>query len=293
MRCACIDIGSNTTRLLVADHAGGRLSPVVQVRVFTQLGRACGPGEPLPPEAVRRLAGVVAEQAREATEAGATALRIVATAALRRAENGPAVCEALSAAAGRPVELLSEQEEARLAFAGATAPLLDAAPDAPLGVADVGGGSSELIAGTRAAGVTWSRSLALGSGDLAGLHLHSDPPAPSELAAIRAAVAAALADVEPPRVTRAVAVGGSATSLARLVGPLLDADGLARAIATLSAAPAEVVAAQHDLDPARVRLLPAGILVLAGVAALLGPLTVAEGGLREGVVIGLAQSSQR
>lgn len=287
MRCACIDIGSNTTRLLVADHAGGALTPVVQVRAFTQLGRVSRAGEPLPPEALDALAAVVAEQARTAREAGATALRAVATAALRRVSDGREVCDALHAAAGVPVELLSGEEEARLAFAGATASLA-CGPGEAIGVADVGGGSSELIVGTRAGGVSWSRSLALGSGDLARTHLHADPPAPAELAAIRAAVAAALAGFDVPPVTRAVAVGGSATSLARLVGPLLDPAGLARAVATLAAAPAEVVATRHALDPARVRLLPAGILVLAGVTSLLGAMTVAEGGLREGVVLGLA-----
>jgi exopolyphosphatase/guanosine-5'-triphosphate,3'-diphosphate pyrophosphatase len=286
VRCACIDIGSNTTRLLVADHAGGTLVPVVQLRAFTRLGRACRAGGALPQDVIEGLAQVVAAQAREAREADASALRVVATAALRRAANGAEVCDSLRAAAGVTVELLSEVEEARLAFAGATR--ASASADAVIGVVDVGGGSSELIVGTPAGGVTWSRSLPLGSGDLADAHLRSDPPAADELDAIRVEVAAALAGVEIPPVTRAVAVGGSATSLRRLVGPLLDADALAATIDGLAALPAERVAVVHDLDPVRVRLLPAGILVLAAVAARMGPLTVAEGGLREGVVLELA-----
>lgn len=293
MRAACIDIGSNTTRLLVADHVDGSLAAVVQLRAFTRLGKACRAGGSLPQEIVDGLAAVVAEQAASARESGATALRVVATAAVRRAENGAAVCAALEAVAGVPVELLSGEEEARLAFAGATwadsvAGASAAGGDAPIGVVDVGGGSSELIVGTRAGGVTWSCSLALGSGDLAEAHLRSDPPAAAELDAIRAEVEAALAGVEVPPVTRAVAVGGSATSLRRLVGPLLDADALAATVAGLAALPAERVAAVHDLDPVRVRLLPAGILVLAAVVERMGPLTVAQGGLREGVVLQLA-----
>ncbi|MDO8214047.1 Ppx/GppA phosphatase family protein [Conexibacter sp. CPCC 206217] len=323
MRAACIDIGSNTTRLLVADHVDGSLAAVVQLRAFTRLGKACRAGGSLPQEVVDGLAAVVGEQAAHAREAGATALRVVATAAVRRAENGAAVCAALEAVAGVPVELLSGDEEARLAFAGATwadsaggasatggaagagggdalgvaagaagagagRAAGAAAGDAPIGVVDVGGGSSELIVGTRAGGVAWSCSLPLGSGDLAEAHLRSDPPAAAELDAIRAEVAAALAGVEVPPVTRAVAVGGSATSLRRLVGPLLDADALAATVAGLAALPAERVAAVHDLDPVRVRLLPAGILVLAAVVERMGPLTVAQGGLREGVVLQLA-----
>lgn len=288
VRCACIDIGSNTTRLLVADCADGRLDPIVQLRAFTRLGRDCRPGEPVPSARVEALAAVVAEQARAAREAGAQALRVVATAALRRAADGAAVCAALGAAAGVEVELLGAEEEARLAFAGATAALLDVPADEPVAVADVGGGSSEVIVGTRAGGVTWSRSLPIGSGDLAEEHLRSDPPSPAELGAIATAAEAAFAGVEVPPVVRAVAVGGSATSLRRLVGPRLDSEMLVRAVATLASAPAEVVAVQHDLDPVRVRLLPAGILVLAAVAARVGPLTVAEGGLREGLLLELA-----
>jgi exopolyphosphatase/guanosine-5'-triphosphate,3'-diphosphate pyrophosphatase len=288
VRCACIDIGSNTTRLLVAEHSGERLEPIVQERAFTRLGRVCRAGAAVPEEVVAGLTEVVAAQARQAREAGAGALRAVATAALRRVANGAEVCAALGAAAGVPVELLSAEEEAALAFAGATWACTEEASDAPLGVVDVGGGSSELIVGTRAGGVSWSRSLALGSGDLADAHLHSDPPSRVALDAIRAEVAEALAGIELPPVVRAVAVGGSATSLSRLVGPLLDADTLAAAVDGLATLPAGRVAVVHDLAVERVRLLPAGILVLAGAAALMGPLTVAEGGLREGIVLALA-----
>jgi len=288
VRFACIDIGSNTTRLLVADDVGGRLAPVLQQRAFTRLGRACRPGQPVPPESAAALAEVVGQQTAAAREAGALALRVVATAALRRAADGREVCAALGAAAGVDVELLEPEEEARLAFAGATASLTDAADDEPVAVADVGGGSSELIVGTRGGGVTWSRSLPIGSGDLAERHLRSDPPLPSELGAIATEAEAAFDGVVVPPVARAVAVGGNATSLRRLVGPCLDPEMLVRAVATLVSAPAAVVADQHDLDPVRVHLLPAGILVLAAIAARVGPLAVAEGGLREGLLLELA-----
>lgn len=288
MRIACIDIGSNTTRLLVADLVDGAVVPLVQERSFTRLGRVCRPGEPVPPATLELLAEVVAEQVAVAREAGALALRVVATAALRRTADGAAACAALGTAAGVSVELLGAEEEARLAFAGATAALRGTAADEPIAVADIGGGSSEVIVGTRGGGVAWSCSLPIGSGDLAEEHLRHDPPLPSELGAIATVAEAAFAGIEVPPVTRAVAVGGSATSLRRLVGERLDPEALVRAVATLASAPAAVVASQHDLDPVRVHLLPAGILVLAAVAARLGPLTVAEGGLREGLVLAQA-----
>lgn len=288
MRCACIDIGSNTTRLLVADLAGDRLAPVLEQRAFTPLGRACPPGGALAADVVAGLAEVVAAQVGAAREHGAEALRIVATAALRRPANGAQACAAVQAAAGVAVELLDVAEEARLAFAGATAGR-GLGADALVAVVDAGGGSCELIAGTRAAGVAWTRSLPLGTGDLAAAHLRSDPPTAAELDALRAAVAAGLADVAPPPVAEALAVGGSATSLRRLVGGRLDRPALAGALTAITRAPAAEVAARHALDPARVRLLPAALILLAGVAEWIGPLTVARGGLREGVVHELAR----
>ncbi|HXE45446.1 MAG TPA: hypothetical protein VN635_09615 [Conexibacter sp.] len=293
MRCACIDIGSNTTRLLVADVVARgddlvRLAPVVERRAFTQLGRACRAGEALPAAAREALARVVAEQAREARELRARTLRVVATAALRRAADGLATCHALAAAAGAPVELLSEHEEARLAFAGATCALRGVGRGAAIAVADVGGGSAQIVVGTCAGGASWSVSLPLGSSDLAAAHLHGDPPTAGELAAVRDAVAAALAGVALPPVAAGLAVGGSATSLRRLAGPRLDVAGLDRALATLVAVPAAVAAERIGIASERARLLPAGIVVLAALAQRLGSLEIARGGLREGVLRELA-----
>jgi exopolyphosphatase/guanosine-5'-triphosphate,3'-diphosphate pyrophosphatase len=290
VRLACIDIGSNTTRLLVADadEAGSRLAPVVERRAFTALGRVCRPGAALPAATRDALAAVVAAQAREAHALGAQALRVVATAALRRAADGLATCHALAEAAGAPVELLSEQDEARLAFAGATR-ALDGALDGSVAVVDVGGGSAQLVVGTCDGGVAWSASLPLGSGDLADAHLCSDPPNRAELEALRAAVDAALIGLAPPPAERVLAVGGSATSLRRLAGPWLDAAALEQALAGLLAAPAAVVAERARIAPERARLLPAGIVVLAAIARRMGPLEVARGGLREGVLHELAR----
>jgi len=295
VRCACIDIGSNTTRLLVADVVGDRrrgmtLAPVVERRAFTQLGRACSAGDAVPATAREALAAVVTAQATEARTLGVEALRVVATAALRRSADGLATCHALAAAAGAPVELLSEHDEARLAFAGATCALADA-PDGPLAVVDVGGGSAQIVVGTCDAGAGWSVSLPLGSGDLTATHLHGDPPAGVELAALRSEVSAILGAITLPPVERALAVGGSATSLRRLAGPRLEPAALERVLATLLAAPAAQLAERLRIAPERARLLPAGIVVLAAIALHVGPLDVARGGLREGVLHELAAAA--
>jgi exopolyphosphatase/guanosine-5'-triphosphate,3'-diphosphate pyrophosphatase len=295
VRCACIDIGSNTTRLLVADVVAGAgaqpaLAPVVERRAFTQLGRTCHAGGRVP-EAIRdALAAVVAEQADEARALGAEALRVVATAALRRSADGLATCHALAAAAGAPVELLSEPDEARLAFAGATWGIEDADED-PIAVVDVGGGSAQLVVGTCAGGASWSASLPLGSGDLVAGFLPSDPPRAGELAALRAMVERTLGSIAIPAAGRALAVGGSATSLRRLAGPRLDPAALERALEVLCEAPSADVAGRLPIAPERARLLPAGIVVLAAVAELVGPLEIARGGLREGVLHELAAAA--
>jgi exopolyphosphatase/pppGpp-phosphohydrolase len=89
-----------------------------------------------------------------------------------------------------------------------------------------------------------------------------------------------------PEPVAAYAVGGSATSLGRLVGPVLDHAALRRAIALMGAEPAAALAERFDLHPERARVLPAGLLVLdAASTALALPLEIANGGLREGVIL--------
>ena len=133
MRAGCIDIGSNTTRLLVAERVGGRLSEIHQERAFTRIGRGLAPGEAIAPEKIEEVVAVVAAQLRCAREWGVTDVRGVATAAIRDAGNGHALVAAIAAATGLEVEILSGEEEARLAFVGAAAMLQDALAG-PLGV---------------------------------------------------------------------------------------------------------------------------------------------------------------
>ena len=285
MRLACIDIGSNTTRLLVADCGGRTLVEVHQERAFTRIGRALSAGGMLTDAKIAEVAMVVAAQLAIAGDLGATRVRGVATAAVRRAVNGARLVEEIRRATGLAVEILSGEEEARLAFAGAAA-TLEHHPGGDLGVVDVGGGSTELVIGAVPDEIRWWTSVELGSGALAERHLCSDPPSATELAGARAQIAAALGGLEPPPAALVVAVGGSATSLGRLAGPVLDGPALGRALGRLCAAPASDVGPRFAIDPQRARLLPAGLLVLEAVARLVGaPLQVGRGGIREGVLL--------
>jgi exopolyphosphatase/guanosine-5'-triphosphate,3'-diphosphate pyrophosphatase len=284
MRLACIDIGSNTTRLLVAERNGGGLREVLHRRMFVPLSH--GPRDTIDPETVTVLAGVVAAHAATARECGAERVHAVATAAVREAGNRAALCAAVERAAGLTVRVLSNAEEARLAFAGATR-LIAAPPRGMVGVVDVGGGSSELVTGTVADGVSWYASLRIGSGMLTERHVRGDPPSAAELAALRAEADAAFGAIRAPRPVAAYAVGGSATSLRRLCGGSLSADALDRALETLVASPVRDAAQRLSLARERVRLLPAGLVLLRAAAGAFGdvPLEVARGGLREGVLL--------
>jgi exopolyphosphatase / guanosine-5'-triphosphate,3'-diphosphate pyrophosphatase len=285
MRCACIDIGTNTTRLLVAeeDHAGA-LRVLAQERAFTELGDADEVG----PEKTRMLADAVRGQAARARELQTGRLRVVATGALREAGDREAVLEALRDAGGAEVELLSGHEEATLAFTGALSTMRPP-PDGVVAVVDVGGGSSEVAVGRAGEGVTWAGSMPVGSGRLTERFLLSDPPSAEELAAARAHARAAWEALgELPGSDLAVAVGGSAASLPRLVGERLDEEAIARALELLTGDSSAEVARVFELDPRRVRLLPAGLVVLEAAARRLGrALEVGRGGLREGVVLAL------
>jgi exopolyphosphatase / guanosine-5'-triphosphate,3'-diphosphate pyrophosphatase len=284
MVCACIDIGTNTTRVLVADVRAGKLTEVLQRRVFTPLGTGAGV---IAAPTVAEVARTVAKQRVLAEHGGARVVRAVATAALRRADNRDELVAAVRASSGLEVVVLGGADEARLAFLGATSTL----PEAPAGrgaVVDVGGGSTEIAIGTLAGGVRWFASVPVGSALLAAA-CAGDPPAAHELITVRERAAAAFADLDPPAHEWAVAVGGSAASLPRLVGPVLDDAALERAMGRLCSAPAAAVAHEMGLAPERVRLLPAGILVLEAAARRLGkPLRIGRGGLREGVLLELA-----
>ena len=282
MVCACVDIGSNTTRLLVADVREGRLTEMLQRRAFTHIGT----GPVIPEEKIDEVARVVASQVDIAREAGAERMRVVATACIRAAVNRDEFLAGMTVA----VEVLDGGEEARLAFLGATA-TLGAELDGVVGVVDVGGGSTEIAIGTTAGGARWSSSFLIGSGTLADRYLRSDPPTAGELQAVREHAVEVLQTREVPHADHAVAVGGSAASLRRLVGDVLEPDSLERALGVLSTAPAAEIAAHMALAPERVRLLPAGILILDVAARRLGqPLRIGRGGLREGLVLDMGHT---
>jgi exopolyphosphatase / guanosine-5'-triphosphate,3'-diphosphate pyrophosphatase len=287
MLCAAIDIGSNTTRVLVAEPQEGQLRKVLEQRAYTRIDKASKRKGKIVPEKIAELADVVDTQVRLAQEMEAEAIRVVATAAIREAKNTSDVVAEISRVSGLPVDVLSDQEEGRLAFLGASK-TLGHPVEGELAVVDVGGGSSEIVFGSVDAGVREVLSFKIGSGTLAEDFLANDPPSAGEIRSLRDHIADFFEDVDVAQPAQAVAVGGSATSLRTLVGAVLEYETLERAVRVLAGDPIIEVAKKFELDPRRVRILPAGVLLLEKLAELLGqPLQIGKGGLREGVILDL------
>jgi exopolyphosphatase/guanosine-5'-triphosphate,3'-diphosphate pyrophosphatase len=287
MLCAAIDIGSNTTRVLVAEPIDGQLKKVMEQRAYTRINSALGKKGEILPAKVDEVSELVATQVRLARELGAERIRAVATAAIRDSSNGEEVAREIAAVSGVAVDILSDEEEGRLAFIGATKGLGHPA-EGKIGVVDVGGGSTEVILGTVSGGVEAVRSWRVGSGALADELISSDPPSAAEIRKVRDRIEDIFEGVEFDRPAQAVAVGGSATSLRRLVGTVLEYETLERGIRVLCGDPAADVARRFELDPQRVRILTTGVLLLEKISELLGqPLQIGKGGLREGVILDL------
>ena len=293
MRLACVDIGSNTTRLLVAEiDADGVWRELMTQRAYTLIGKQSEQDGTLPKDVIKNTAEVVSTQVRLAREMGADDITIVATAAVRGAPNKEKLLDKITDRTDLPVRVLSGHEEAQLAFVGATK-RLGAPAEGTIVVIDVGGGSTELAIGTVDDGPSWDNTFRVGSGMLTEAYVDGDPPGIGELDDVRMHVSGVFEGLELPQIDKAVAVGGTATSLRRLVGAELSHETLERGIRILAEAPAADVAERFDLAPERVRLLPAGMLVLEELSDLISlPLSIGNGGLREGVILTAVAEAQ-
>ena len=153
MLCAAIDIGSNTTRVLVAEPVDGQLKKVMEQRAYTRINKALDETARSPPRRSRRSPRWSRPRCGWRRSSAPKKIRAVATAAMREATNGERWPRRSATAAGVEVDVLSEEEEGRLSFIGATK-TLGHPVEGTIGVVDVGGGSTEVILGTVPAGPT-------------------------------------------------------------------------------------------------------------------------------------------
>jgi exopolyphosphatase/guanosine-5'-triphosphate,3'-diphosphate pyrophosphatase len=280
MPVGVVDVGSNTVRLLV--EVRGR--PVLSERELLRLGADVEKNGRISREKLDLAAQVVADFVDDARAAGVRQLEILITSPGRQAENGQELLEVLEAASGCQARILTAAEEGRLAFVGVVA-VADPPARRSIAVVDVGGGSAQVVVGTRRDGPLWSGSIDLGSQRLTSRLLDCDPPGTQALADAQAEVERYTGQVEPPQPRTAYAVGGSARALKRIVGGRLGAGELREALDILAATPAATVASRYDIDPGRTRTLAAGAVILAALQAKLDtPLKVVRGGLRDGAL---------
>jgi exopolyphosphatase/guanosine-5'-triphosphate,3'-diphosphate pyrophosphatase len=204
MRVAAVDLGTNSTRLLVADVDGGRVEEVARQSEITRLGEGVDERRKLLPLPVARVRNVLSDYRREAERLGAERVLTIGTSAVRDAENGEAFLGEIEWSYGFATRLVTGDEEAELTLRGvATGRPLD---EGTL-VLDVGGGSTELTTTSE------RTSIDVGSVRLTERHLRSDPPSPGALAAAAREVRDLLPSLEP---SAAVGVAGTVTTLAAL-----------------------------------------------------------------------------
>ncbi|MBX5470137.1 MAG: Ppx/GppA family phosphatase [Thermoleophilaceae bacterium] len=219
MRIAVIDLGTNSTRLLVADVEDARLTILERRTSVTRLGEGVDRSGRLAEPAMARVYEAVAEFRRAIDELGGADRVIgVATSAVREAANGGELRAALHERYGVDTRIITGDEEAQLTFLGATAGRPD--DGEPTLVIDIGGGSTELVVGRPGEDPTFHVSTQAGSVRQTERHIHSDPPTEAELAAVAAEARGIIergapADVRAA-VRRGIAVAGTPTSLAAI-----------------------------------------------------------------------------
>jgi exopolyphosphatase/guanosine-5'-triphosphate,3'-diphosphate pyrophosphatase len=304
MRVAAIDIGTNSTLLLVAERRGTALVPVLERATITRLGRGVDRTRTLDAAAVEDTLACLGGYAEEIRRAGATRVDAVGTSAMRDAAGGEAFRRRAGELLGREPRVISGDEEAELTFAGALAGL---GLDGPVIVFDLGGGSTEIIRGRAGAVDVRERavSLDIGSVRLTERHLHGDPPSAAEIAAVRADARAGLAGLGAGWTgAPVVGVAGTVTTLAayalavapydaaRVHGARLGAatvHRVAAALARLSLAERRVLPA---IEPKRADVIVAGATIVEEVLAWAGvpELVVSDRGVRWGLAQRLAST---
>ncbi|HEV8104361.1 MAG TPA: hypothetical protein VGP69_11565 [Gaiellaceae bacterium] len=247
-RVAAVDLGTNSTRLLIADVSDGHVEEVVRRSVVTRLGEGVDARRRLLPVPVARVRNVLTDFRRELEALGAERTLAVATSAVRDAENGEAFLGEVEWSYGFKTKLLSGADEAQLTRRG-----IGAQASSTL-LLDVGGGSTELSTNT------FATSLDVGSVRLTERYLHGDPPTRLELARARAAVNQLL---PPLTVSDAIGVAGTVGQLAVLA----KSDRLSRAtvsqlLAGLASLPLEARRRLEGLDPERAPVIVAGAIVV-------------------------------
>jgi exopolyphosphatase / guanosine-5'-triphosphate,3'-diphosphate pyrophosphatase len=306
---AVVDIGSNSTRLLVAELSQDRRRVDAELEResnVTRLGQGVDASGRLAEEAMERVYGVLERYAEAIARHDAQSRVAVLTSAVRDAANGEEFASVVRERFGLEPHVLKGEDEARLTFLGATSER--DADTAPTLVVDIGGGSTELVIGVGHE-MRFHVSTQAGVVRQSERHIEADPPKPEELAALRRDVRATLSEAVPETerraVTRGIAVAGTATSLAaiaqrldpydpaRVHGYRLDAATSDRIRDELAAMPLAQRREVPGLHPDRAPTIIPGVLILECVMELFGldSVEISEHDILRGAALGLAAMS--
>jgi exopolyphosphatase / guanosine-5'-triphosphate,3'-diphosphate pyrophosphatase len=302
-RIAVIDAGTNSTRLLVADVAEGRVSEVERRSRVTRLGRGVDLSGQLSAEAIEAACEAIADYLSIAEEAAAERTVAIATSAVRDAANGGAFIAELRERFSVSARVLDGEEEARLTYLGATS---DGAPRARTVVIDIGGGSTELIVGAGEE-ISFHASLQAGVIRHTERHISSDPPTAAEMerlaADVRALIEGAIRDRAESGAEAGIAVAGTPTSLAaiemeldpydpeRVHGHVLPLASIQRMLSRLATASLDERVRIVGLHPDRAPTIVAGVVILVEAMRAFGleQISVSEHDILYGTAIATAR----
>src|SRR6266545_1470767 len=303
MRVAAVDLGTNSTRFLVADVENGAVKEVVRGLRITGLGEGVDARRRLLPLPIARVRNSLSDFRREIERLGAERTLAVGTSAVRDADNGEAFLGEVEWSYGFATRLLSGHEEAMMMFRGVTS---ERELSAGTVIVDIGGGSTELVAGGPD-GVHWHDSLDIGSVRLTERFLDSDPPSAAELESCATAVQALLSERVPDEIrsgTRsAVGVAGTITSIAALAlgldeydrdrvdGFELTAEALREQLDRLASVPIAERRRLRPLDPERAPVIVAGAVIARETLAFFGraALEISERDILDGAALAAAE----
>jgi exopolyphosphatase / guanosine-5'-triphosphate,3'-diphosphate pyrophosphatase len=302
---AVVDIGTNSTRLLLARVEDGRVEELARESKVTRLGQDVDSSGRLADEAVERVFRVLDEYRNQIADAGAGRVVALATSAVRDSENGEEFRAAVHDRYGFDLRTISGDEEARLTFLGATSARDDLDPTL---VIDIGGGSTELVTGQAGTDPAFHVSTQAGSVRQTERHLHDDPPTGGQTDALRREVRAIVEGGVPADVRRSVkhgiAVAGTATQLAsidlgleekdrsRVHGHVMTLDSVRAMLDQLASVPLEERKRTSGLDPDRAPTIVAGaaILVEAMEAFGLGSVEASETDILHGAALSVSDT---
>ena len=292
-RVAAVDLGTNSTRLLVADVEDGRVEELDRETVITRLGEGVDRRRRLLPEPIARVRNTLVDFRRRAEKLGAERTLLVATSAVRDAENGEAFLGEIEWSYGFDTELLSGDEEAAMTLRGVS---IGRELEQGTLLLDVGGGSTELTL------PDFRVSLDVGSVRLTERFLASDPPTSAELEACREAVRSVLPELD---VRHAIGVAGTITTIAalelggydrdRVHGYRIGREAAERQLERLAALPLAERRQLPGLEPARAPVIVAGAAIVAEALRFfdLGELEVSENDILTGAALAAAELRER